>query len=120
MTTNSTKLSKSLCLKQQLGNSTAITSAMENVLGYSSISVSITTSYPTTFQVFFTNFSATAVAVRQLEYQMTIAANTPTTFILPVRGERVQYLVTPQGAVQTTDTILVNTVLGQNTNYKVL
>jgi len=120
LTNSQSRYEKTLCLKTLVGNLSTKTTSLVNVLGYSSIAVSVKSSYALTLQVFFSDFSTDAVADRQLEYQMSIAADTPSAFILPVRGERVQYNLVPQGVPGANDSLLVNTVLGHSTSYKVV
>jgi hypothetical protein len=119
------KKSKSLSIKQQWGNLTALYTAYDNTEGFASIGISASSSFDAIVQVFFNDFlektAAQETTTDQLKYQFSITADTPFYKVLPIKGARVRLKFSPDNNVPAiTDTLLSSSILGSNTNFTVV
>jgi len=118
------KKPSSLCIIQKWGNLTAKYTGYENTQGYSSMGISVNSSFPLILQVYGNDYlkktEAQTLAQDQLLYQYSIPLNTPFYKILPPKSARVRFKFSPDNMTPIVgDTLMCSTTLSNNANFQV-
>jgi len=112
----------SLAIKQPWGNLSAISTGQQNCMTFGSVSISATCTFNFKVEVYYNNLLKGGGGNKILIHTLPGTANVPFFVVLPIKGEIIQLIFSGRdGATPTTDdTLLVNTMLGNSTAYKVI
>ena len=114
--------SRSLSIKQKWGDLSAISTGIQNCMSFGSLSISATCTFNFQVQVYYNNLLKGGEANKVLIHTLNGTANQPFFVVLPIKGETVQLLFSGRdGATPgADDTLLVNTMLGNSSAFKVI
>ena len=113
---------RSLAIKQTWGDLSAISTGQQNCMSFGSISISATCTFNFQVQVYYNTLLKGGEANKVLIHTLPGTANQPFFVVLPIKGEIIQLVFSGRdGATPSTDdTLLVNSVLGNSSAYKVI
>ena len=113
---------RSLAIKQKWGNLSAISTGQQNCMSFGCVSISATCTFNFQVQVYYNTLLKGGEANKVLVHTLQGTANKPFFVALPIKGEIIQFIFSGRdGATPgTDDTLLVNTILGNSTAYKVI
>ncbi len=113
---------RSLAVKQKWGNLSAISTGKQNCMSFSSVSISATCTFNFQVQVYYNTVLKGGDANKVLIHTLQGTANQPFFVVLPIKGEIIQFIFSGRDGANpgTDDTLLVNTLLGYSSAYKVI
>lgn len=113
---------RSLTIKQTWGNLSAISTGQQNCMSFGSVSISATCTFNFKVEIYYNNLLKGGAGNKILIHTLPGTANVPFFVVLPIKGEIIQFIFSGRdgAAPGTDDTLLVNTMLGNSSAYKVI
>lgn len=113
---------RSLAIKQTWGDLSAISTGQQNCMSFGSVSISATCTFNFQVQVYYNTLLKGGGANKVLVHTLQGTADQPFFVVLPIKGEIIQFTFSGRDGASpsTDDTLLVNTILGNSSAYKVI